>query len=158
MYEKEDSLDTDRCWFMDRTRLEDQWQGIWGWSMDLSKQAMSVKIFWPLKMPIDGLRCDRSSYKWDGAYELHSSYPGTFSNGLFIKWYGLKKSYFLSQVRLATAIMLNLPKVNANVSLPNLFHSLEGTNWSPLISFDPSDHVYEIDFVTVKINLNLPGA
>lgn len=31
---------------------------------------------------------------------------------------------FLSQAVLATATMLSLPKVNANASLPILFHSL----------------------------------
>lgn len=43
--------------------------------------------------------------------------------GLCVDWTG---ATFLAQVVLATAVMLNPPKVNANVSLPILFHSLGG--------------------------------
>lgn len=54
---------------------------------------------------------------------------------------------FLSQAVLATATMLSLRKVNANTSLPILFHSLgELTSQlagDTLISLDPLRHVLD---------------
>lgn len=66
-------------------------------------------------------------------YPVTVSHPGAFSMGLFTEKiltvgtgviYQLNKRYFLSQADLPTAIVLNLPKIKANVSLPILIYFL----------------------------------